>query len=106
MSGRAGSGTSDSRRAERSIRSSARQNFQHEIKVLGKTVEEATAAVDQFLDQATLAGAERVRIVHGKGTGALRKAIGEMLRSDSRVSSYELAAFGEGDSGVTVATLK
>lgn len=100
------SGGPSNKRAGGAIRSAARQTFSHEIKVLGMTVDEASITVDRFLDQATLAGAERVRIVHGKGTGALRSAISDILRRDSRVSHHELAAFGEGDSGVTIATLK
>ena len=85
---------------------SAKQSFSPELKVIGMRVEDALLEVDRFLDSATLAGAERTRIVHGKGTGALRTAIHDELRRDSRVASYELAAFGEGDSGVTIVTMR
>lgn len=81
-------------------------NATTEIKLLGQTVEEACANLDQFLDQAVLSGLHQLRIVHGKGTGALRTAVHKMLKSDSRVSNFQLAAFGEGDSGVTIVQLK
>ena len=85
---------------------SKRQSFRPEIKLLGQRAEEATLTLDRYLDDAVLAGASSVRIVHGKGTGALREAVHQLLRSDRRVKSFRLAAFGEGDSGVTIAELR
>lgn len=77
-----------------------------EIQLLGQTVEEAIANLDKYLDDAVLTGITSIRIVHGKGTGALRAAVQQMLRRDPRVKTYRLGAYGEGDSGVTLAELK
>ena len=77
-----------------------------EINLLGKTVDEAVAELDKYLDDALLSHLNSVRIVHGKGTGALRKGIHEYLRRQKHVSSYHLAEYGEGDAGVTIAELK
>ena len=77
-------------------------SFQPELNLLGKTVDEALMEIDKFLDDALLAHATTVRIVHGKGTGALRKGIHEHLRTLRYVKSYRLGEFGEGDAGVTV----
>lgn len=77
-----------------------------EIALLGQTVEEALQNLDKYLDDAVLAGITSVRIVHGKGTGALRAAVAQMLKRDPRVRTYRLGAYGEGDSGVTLAELK
>lgn len=87
------------------IISNVRANFSQEIKLIGMTVDDALFALDDYLDNSILAGAESVRIVHGKGTGALRSAVREYLRSDRRIKSYHEAAFGEGDAGVTIAVL-
>ncbi|HBP38605.1 MAG TPA: hypothetical protein DD640_07685, partial [Clostridiales bacterium] len=76
-----------------------------EIQLLGQTVEEAMSNLDKFIDDAVLAGMPAIRIVHGKGTGALRSAVQQMLKKDSRVKSFRLGAYGEGDSGVTLAEL-
>ncbi len=76
-----------------------------EVQLLGMTVEEATQALDRYLDDAVLAGIATVRIVHGKGTGALRSAVQQMLKSDRRVRRFRQGAYGEGDSGVTIAEL-
>lgn len=78
--------------------------FKPEINLLGKTVDEAIAELDKFLDDAMLSHAENVRIVHGKGTGALRKGIHEHLKRLSYVKSFRLGEFGEGDAGVTIVT--
>ncbi|MBO5242600.1 MAG: endonuclease MutS2 [Lachnospiraceae bacterium] len=77
-----------------------------EINLLGKTVDEAITALDKYLDDAYMAHIPSVRIVHGKGTGALRQAVQTHLKSLSYVASYRLGEFGEGDSGVTIATFK
>ena len=71
-----------------------------EINLLGRTVDEAVAELDKYLDDALLA-----HVVHGKGTGALRKGIHEYLRRQKHVKSYHLAEFGEGDAGVTIVEL-
>lgn len=77
-----------------------------EINLLGKTVDEAVAELDKYLDDASLAHLSSVRIVHGKGTGALRKGIHQYLRRQKHVRSFRLGEFGEGDAGVTIAELK
>ena len=77
-----------------------------EINLLGKTVDEAIALLDKYLDDASLAHLNDVRIVHGKGTGALRTGIHNYLRRQKHVKSFRLGAFGEGDAGVTIAELK
>lgn len=77
-----------------------------EINLLGKTVDEAIAELDKYLDDASLAHLSSVRIVHGKGTGALRSGIHTYLKRQKHVKSYRLGAFGEGDAGVTIAELK
>ncbi len=76
-----------------------------EINLLGKTVDEAVAELDKYLDDALLSHLNTVRVVHGKGTGALRKGIHEYLRRQKHVKSYHLAEFGEGDAGVTIIEL-
>ena len=76
-----------------------------EINLLGKTVDEAVAELDKYLDDALLSHLHTVRVVHGKGTGALRKGIHEYLRRQKHVKSYHLAEFGEGDAGVTIVEL-
>lgn len=77
-----------------------------EINLLGKTVDEAVAELDKYLDDASLAHLSTVRVVHGKGTGALRTGIHNYLKRQKRVKSYRLGAFGEGDAGVTIVELK
>ena len=79
-------------------------NIPTEINVIGMTVDEAIPRVDKYLDDAYLCHMTKVRIVHGKGTGALKNGIHSYLRSHPYVSSFELAAHGEGDAGVTVVT--
>ena len=74
-----------------------------EINLIGKTVDEALIELDKYLDDAYLAHLKTVRIVHGKGTGALRKAVQNHLKKQKYVKSYHLGEFGEGDAGVTIA---
>ncbi len=77
-----------------------------EINLLGKTVDEALSELDKYLDDAYLAHLPSVRIVHGKGTGALRKAVHGYLRKNRVIKSFRLGEFGEGDVGVTIAEFK
>ena len=77
-----------------------------EINLLGKTVDEALSELDKYLDDAYLAHLKSVRIVHGKGTGALRNAVQKHLRKTKYVDSFRLGEFGEGDAGVTIAIFK
>ncbi len=89
-----------------SFRRTVRADFSNELDLRGKNGEEAFIAIDKYLDEAKLVNLTTVRLVHGKGTGALRKAVQEYLRTDFRVKSYRLGQYGEGDSGVTVVELK
>lgn len=77
-----------------------------EINLLGKTVDEALSALDKYMDDAYLSHLPSVRIVHGKGTGALRKAVHDYLRRCKYVKNYRLGEYGEGDAGVTIAEFK
>ena len=77
-----------------------------EIDLRGRTVDEAVETVDRTLDGLVVAGLDRLRIIHGKGTGALRAAITDQLETDGRVKSFRLGEPGEGGSGVTIAMLK
>ena len=77
-----------------------------EINLLGKTVDEALSELDKYLDDAYLAHLPSVRIVHGKGTGALRKAVHGYLRKNRVIKTFRLGEFGEGDAGVTIAEFK
>lgn len=77
-----------------------------EINLLGMTVEEALMETDQFIDHAVMNGQTMVYLIHGKGTGALRKAIHAHLRGHRNVKSFRLGQYGEGEAGVTVVELK
>ena len=88
------------------IRMSKSSSVSTEINLLGKTVDEAIAILDKYLDDAYLAHLSKVRVVHGKGTGALRKGVHDYLRHNKRVASYRLGEFGEGDAGVTIVEFK
>jgi DNA mismatch repair protein MutS2 len=77
-----------------------------ELNLLGERVEEAVRRAEQYLDDAFLAGATRIRIVHGKGTGALRRAIADLLRAHPLVERFCLAEANEGGSGATVVELQ
>ena len=77
-----------------------------EINLLGKTVDEALAELDKYLDDAYLSHLTTVRIVHGKGTGALRNAVQKHLKNLKYVREFRLGEYGEGDAGVTIVTFK
>ena len=77
-----------------------------ELDVRGKLVDEAILEVDRYIDNCLMSGLDQVSIIHGKGTGALRAGIQDYLKRDKRVRSYRMGAYGEGDAGVTVVTLK
>ena len=93
------------RTAKSKIKMSKSLSVSPEINLLGKTVDEAVAELDKYLDDSLLSHLNSVRVVHGKGTGALRKGINEYLRRQKHVKSYRLAEFGEGDAGVTIVEL-
>lgn len=82
------------------------RNCKDEIDLRGMMGDEAWLKVDKYLDEAMLTGFNTVRLIHGKGTGALKKALWEHLRRDSRIKSFRIGQYGEGDGGVTVVELK
>ncbi len=81
-------------------------SFKDEIDLRGMNGDEAWFKVDKYIDEAILAGFSRVRLIHGKGTGALKKALWQFLRGDKRIASFRIGQFGEGDGGVTILDLK
>ena len=88
------------------IKMSKSLSISMEINLLGKTVDEALAELDKYLDDAYLAHLPSVRVVHGKGTGALRNAVHNHLKRLKYVKEYRLGEYGEGDAGVTIVTFK
>lgn len=79
-------------------------NIRTEVNLIGKNSDDAIAALDKYLDDAYMAHLNNVRVVHGKGTGALRQAVHNYLKGVPYVKSYKLGEFGEGDAGVTIVT--
>jgi len=77
-----------------------------ELHLLGLRVDEAINILDSYINSALLANLSTIRIVHGKGTGVLKKAVHEYLKNNSHIKSYRIGNFGEGDLGVTIAELK
>ena len=88
------------------IKMSKSYSISPEINLLGKTVDEAVSLMDKYLDDAYLAHLPSVRVVHGKGTGALRNAVHSHLKRLKYVKEFRLGEYGEGDSGVTIVTFK
>lgn len=88
------------------MKMSKAMSISYECNLIGKTVDEALAVLDKYLDDAYLSHMESVRIVHGKGTGALRSAVQSHLKKLSYVKSYRAGEHGEGDAGVTIVTFK
>lgn len=88
------------------IKMSKSASVSTEINLLGMTVDEAIPTLDKYLDDAYLAHLPSVRIVHGKGTGALRNAVQNHLKRIKYIASYRLGEYGEGDAGVTIAVFK
>ena len=90
---------------EGKVKKSIVSSFKSEIDVRGMIGDDAWFVVDKYLDDAVLANIPTVRIIHGKGTGALRAALWKYFKSDKRIKSYRHGEYGEGDAGVTVVTL-
>lgn len=82
------------------------KTFSPELDLRGQNGEDGWFIVDKYLDDAVFAGIQSVRLIHGKGTGALRRAIWDRLKKDKRIKAFRLGMYGEGDSGVTVVELK
>lgn len=88
------------------VKSTKSYSISAEINLIGLTSDEAIAELDKYLDDAYLAHLSPVRVVHGKGSGILRKAVHQYLRRQKHVASYRLGEFGEGDAGVTIVEFK
>ena len=100
------SNSSTSRVTVNSMIKSKAKDITTEVKLLGMTVDEAIPTLEKYLDDAYLSGIGIVRVVHGKGTGALRKGVHDYLRKNPHVRTYRLGVYGEGDSGVTIVEMK
>ncbi len=81
-------------------------NIPSELHLRRLPVDEALYRLDKYLDAAFMAGHSSVRIIHGKGTGAVKNAVWERLAQHPLVKSYELAPYGQGDTGVTIVELE
>ena len=90
---------------EGKVKKSITSTFKPEIDVRGMIGDDAWFVVDKYIDDAVLAGMPTIRIIHGKGTGALRAALWKYFKQDKRIKSYRHGEYGEGDAGVTVITL-
>lgn len=90
----------------RNLQTTSAKNLAMELNLIGKRYTDAELALEQYVDQAVLSGAKTVRIVHGKGSGILRKMVENFAKQDKRVASYRLGELGEGDTGVTILSLR
>lgn len=90
----------------RNVKSNVNRNIRTEIDLRGKNALEATLELDNFIDSAILSGINQLTVIHGKGTGVLRKEIQAHLKKHPNVKGYRLGVFGEGESGVTIVELK
>ena len=100
------SGAVQKNRDKRAYKNTVVKSFSPELDIRGMYGDDACFMLDKYLDDAALAGIHTVRIIHGKGTGALKAAVWQFLRGDRRVESYRLGSFGEGDAGVTVVEVR
>jgi DNA mismatch repair protein MutS2 len=82
------------------------ESFAPQLDLRGKYGDEACEMVDKYIDDALRVGVKTIRIVHGKGTGVLRRRITEYLKTDKRVLSVRIGEWGEGDTGVSIAELR
>ena len=94
------------RQVQTTIRLAGARAARNEIDLRGMMTDEAEAEVERFLDNAVMGRLNVVTIIHGKGTGALRKAVQQQLRRHPKVKSFRLGRYGEGEDGVTVVELK
>ena len=104
--GRGYPGGGRSSRPEKGVISRAQREAHMEIDLRGKTTDEGILELDRFLDEAVLSGLEQVTVIHGKGTGALRAAVQQHLKTHPSVKSFRLGVYGEGENGVTIVQLK
>ena len=101
-----GTGSTGQKTGSGQIKMSKSFSVSPEINLIGMTTDEAIPALDKYLDDAYLAHLSQVRVVHGRGTGALRAAVHKRLKKLNYVKEFRLGEFGEGDSGVTIVTFK
>ena len=90
----------------RGVTSKAMRDVKTELDLRGQDSEQAIMELNSFIDNAILSGVQTIRIIHGKGTGVLRDAVGRRLKQHKSVASYRLGRYGEGENGVTIAELK
>lgn len=88
------------------LKSKAERDVRYEFDMRGMTVDEGIMELDRYIDGAVLAGIPSVTIIHGKGTGALRKAVHSFLKTNKNIITFRLGVFGEGEAGVTIAEIK
>lgn len=86
--------------------SASERSASTELDLRGMTTEDALMDLDAFIDSCLLSGIQLITVIHGKGTGALRTAVQQHLRSHKSVRSFRLGVYGEGETGVTIAELK
>ncbi|MBQ9428203.1 MAG: endonuclease MutS2 [Clostridia bacterium] len=101
-----GTKASQKNKDARAYKNAVVRAFSPELDIRGMYGDEGCLALDKYIDEAILAGVHSVRVIHGKGTGALKAAIWQFLRGDARIDSFRIGAFGEGDGGVTVVEIK
>ena len=82
------------------------KTLKYELDLRGYLVDDAILEIDAFIDDCIRTGRTEFNIIHGKGTGALRSGVQNYLKTHTRVKSFRIGAYGEGDAGVTVVTLK
>ena len=88
------------------VKSRAERSVPGEIDIRGMASDEAIIELDKYIDNAVLSGITDIRIIHGKGTGVLRKAVQDHLKHHKSIKGYRLGVFGEGENGVTIAEVK
>ncbi len=99
-------GAGEKKKSSKKANIKLKSDVKQEIMLLGKNIDDACLEIDKCIDDALLCNIKELRLVHGKGTGALRKGIHSHLKRNRYVDDFRLAAYGEGDSGVTIVTLK
>ena len=99
-------GKAKTQKSAKAVMKNKSRDVKSEIDLRGKDLEEASYEVDKYLDDAYLSGLKEVSIIHGKGTGVLRKGIGQMLKSHRHVRTSRLGGFREGGDGVTIVEIK